>query len=451
MFSTYILAIPMVLVLLSLAFMPIIAPKLWRQVEIYFFIIISVLSIIADFTYIPTANKILSHSILHEYIPFIIMLFTLYTLSNGIHITVHSNPTTIANIIFLATGGVISSFIGTTGAAMLLIRPFIEFNQSRKVKQHLIIFFIIIVANIGGLLTPLGDPPLLLGYLHGVEFTWLLKHMFIYWFFYILLCLLIFYIVDKLILYKDQFTDESSYNISRIFKYLFILSNKRVENNKQTSGIKIKGVLNIVLILLTAIILFVNLDLSVNIFNINVSSIYIKDSILLLFSGISIKLRPKQSEKLDFTPFLEVVRTFLVIFIVLAPVLYLMEHNTDSIHKFLYSLGNEDKNISTAYFSLCALASSFLDNAPSYLLFFKMTGCTVQNLMTQNSPILVAISVSSVVMGSLTYIGNAPNMMVKNIATRNNIVMPSFIAYCGYACMIVLPISWLLMHILKFR
>ena len=433
LFSTLALITPMILVLLSLAILPLILPNFWNKYEIRLLSIISLLSFIFDLTYIPHANKLISHAILQDYLPFIIMLFTLYTLSNGISITIDAKPSTIGNIIFLVVGGALSSLIGTTGSAMLLIKPFLTFNKKRQVKQHLVIFFIIIIANIGGLLTPLGDPPLLLGYLNGIDFSWLLIHMYKYWFFYILLCLVIFYIIDTIILAKDENAREE------------------INNHDKAVSIKIDGILNIILLILTALILFVNLDLKITLGGLEVSSIYVKDSILLLSSGLSLRLRNKNIEEINFKPFIEVARTFLVIFIVLAPVLYLMQHNSNNIHNFLDSISNNGKNIPTAYFLLCSLASAFLDNAPSYLLFFKMSGCTAKELMTTSSQILTAISVSSVVMGSLSYIGNAPNMMVKNIAVNSKVKMPSFISYCLYSSLIIIPISYILIKIFNFH
>ncbi len=433
LFSTVALISPMILVLLSLAFLPLILPKFWEKYEIRLLSIFSILSFIFDLTYIQHANKLISHAIFQDYLPFIIMLFTLYTLSNGINITVDAKPSTFGNITFLIVGGALSSLIGTTGSAMLLIKPFLTFNKKRKVKQHLVIFFIIIIANIGGLLTPLGDPPLLLGYLNGIDFTWLLIHMYKYWLFYIVLCLAIFYVIDKIILSKDANAKEE------------------INNHDTSVSIKIDGILNIILLILTALILFINLDMKISIGGIEVSSIYTKDSILLIFSGLSLRLRHKGIEEINFKPFIEVARTFLVIFIVLAPVLYLMQHNTNSIHNFLDSISNNGKNIPTAYFLLCSFASAFLDNAPSYLLFFKMSGCTAKELMTTNAQILTAISVSSVVMGSLSYIGNAPNMMVKNIAVNGKVKMPSFVAYCLYSSVIIIPISYILIKIFNFH
>lgn len=428
MSEALLLITPMVLVLLSIALMPLLVPNFWHKAENIIFIGVVLFSVIADLVYIPTAKNILLNAIFHDYLPFIVMLFTLYVLSHGIHIKVNATPTTLANVVFLAIGSIISSFIGTTGAAMLLIRPFIAFNEVRTRKAHLLIFFIIMIANIGGLLTPLGDPPLLLGYLHGVDFTWLTTHMLKYWGGYIAICLTLLSIIDKLVL-----------------KYEHL----ETHTNSNEVKISVEGTTNIILLCFTAIILFINVDWDVKEYA--VPTIYVKDAILLVLTATSLWIQRKMHQHIEFAPFVEVVRTFFVIFIVLAPVLYLMENNINVIHKFLYSLSNEGKSLPLAYFTLCSMASAFLDNAPSYLLFFHMTGHEAAALMTQHSDILVAISVSSVVMGSMTYIGNAPNMMVRNIAQRRSVAMPSFVAYLGYACLIVLPASYILIRVFNFR
>lgn len=292
---------------------------------------------------------------------------------------------------------------------MLFLRPFLEMNKDRIYKSHLIIFFIFLVSNIGGLLTPLGDPPLLLGYLHGIDFFWELRNLYPYWLGYLAICLGILYIVDKIVLHKEN------------------LEHHLV---KRKFTIEIGGWLNVGLILATVIVLAIEIN------------IYIKDLILLSFCGVSFYRNRITNEKIDFSPFGEVARTFLVIFIVIAPVLFILNTNSDTIHKYIIDMSNGTDG-SSVYFWLCSLASSFLDNAPSYLLFFNMAGGNPQELMYVYPNVLTAISISSVVMGAMTYIGNAPNMMVKSIATKKGIQMPSFIGYMLWSCTIILPISYI--------
>lgn len=391
MISTEILLLtaPLVVVLLSLAFMPLLLPKTWSKIEFPIFAALASISICLTFYFITDSKKIFYHILIEDYVPFIIMLFTLYTLSHGIHISIKISPGTFQNIAFLGIASIFASVIGTTGASMLFLRPFIEMNKERKNKCHLIIFFIFLVANIGGLLTPLGDPPLLLGYLHGVKFSWFFSELFPFWFLYVFACLVLLFGTDKFMLKKE--------NIKL----------------QEKSEIKINGTLNIFLIISTALILFFDLD-----FELPIPNICIKNIILLLFCFISFwNSKKRKMAKIDFAPFAEVARTFFIIFIVIAPVLFLLEQNSDAIRNYIVKSSNGSDG-SKIYFWLCSLASSFLDNAPSYLLFFNMAGGNAYELMADYSNILKAISVSAVVMGSMTYIGNAPNMMIRSISER---------------------------------
>lgn len=424
-----ILSIPLVVVLLSLAFMPLIAPKFWHKNESIIFSILSAISIISVYSLISDANHLLKHVLIDDYLPFIIMLFTLYMLSHGIHIKLNAPSDTFSNIIFLGSCSLFSSLIGTTGASMLFLRPFLEMNKNRKHKSHLLIFFIFLVSNIGGLLTPLGDPPLLLGYLHGIDFLWEIKNLFFYWLFYIFMCFLIFYFLDTHFLKKEDGIN--------------LLNNYKI-------SIKIKGWSNIILILLTVFVLFFdfkNVNLKTYFCDCIVPGMCIKNIILLIFCLISYINGHNAKEKTDFGPFKEVAKTFLVIFIVIAPVLFILNQNSDAIHKYIIDI-SDGVDGSSVFFWLCALASSFLDNAPSYLLFFNMAGGNSQELMYVYPNILKAISISSVVMGSMTYIGNAPNMMVKSIADKKNIKMPSFIGYIIWSSIIILPISFIVSYII---
>lgn len=424
------LSAPLVIVLISLAVMPLIAPKFWSKNEGAVFAIVSAISVISLYSILPEANHIMKDALIDDYLPFIIMLFTLYTLSHGIHIKLKAEPSTISNIIFLACCSLFSSVIGTTGASMLFLRPFLEMNKDRHHKSHLIIFFIFLVSNIGGLLTPLGDPPLLLGYLHGVDFEWEINNILTYWLGYNLVCLIVLAVIDSIILKKE------SLDICK--------GNGRF-------SIEIKGMFNVVLILSTVFILFFDFeDLGIHIPSIcdcTVPHMCVKNAILLIFCGISLYKGKQSREKIDFSPFIEVARTFLVIFIVIAPVLFLLNLNSDAIHKYIIDMSNGSDG-SAIYFWLCSLASSFLDNAPSYLLFFNMAGGDAQELMYVYPNVLKAISISSVVMGSMTYIGNAPNMMVKSIAVKKGIKMPSFVGYMFWSSAIILPISFVISKIL---
>ncbi len=413
-----ILCLPLALVLLSLALMPLLATKFWHKNEVKALSITAVISICLSFILIENATSVLHDAVIEDYIPFIITLFTLYFLGHGIHIKLKSSSSSMANVSFLGVCSVFASLIGTTGASMLFLRSFLEMNRERKNKSHLVIFFIFLVSNIGGLLTPLGDPPLLIGYIHGVDFFWMSQNLFSSWFLYVAICLLLLFIIDKIILRKE---------ITKL-------------NDKKFS-VNITGWLNISLIIGAIVVLSANLKIDY--------SIFIKSFILLVFCGISyVNSKSKQQEKIDFTPFKEVAITFLVIFVVIAPVLFILSTHTKSIQELISNLSNGTHS-SVVYFWLCGLTSSFLDNAPSYLLFFNMAGGNANELMNVTPSILKAISISSVVMGAMTYIGNAPNMMVRSISKKHGINMPSFLGYMLWSCLVILPISFLMSFILQ--
>jgi Na+/H+ antiporter NhaD/arsenite permease-like protein len=425
-----ILSIPLVIVLFSVALMPLIAPKFWRKSEDITFLVISVFSIASVCTMLPEAGTVIKCALIDDYLPFIIMLFTLYVLGHGIHIRLKAPSSTLTNASFLACGSILASFIGTTGASMLLLRPFLAINKDRLSKVHLIIFFIFLIANIGGLLTPLGDPPLLLGYLSGVDFSWELRNITFYWLSYVIVCITIFSIVDKIMTQRA--------------------CHKSV---KHRVSIKVRGLPHIVLIVATVFILFFNFEHDFTlklpyICHCIVPHICLKNAILLGFCVISFCLQRKQRESVDLEAFKEVSKIFLVIFIVIAPVIFMLNQNSDLIHRYIVNTSNGTDG-APIYFWLCAAASSFLDNAPSYLLFFNMAGGDAGELMYTYPNILKAISISAVVMGSMTYIGNAPNIMVKSMAAKNGIQMPSFLGYMTWSCLVILPISFFVALALK--
>jgi Na+/H+ antiporter NhaD/arsenite permease-like protein len=264
-------------------------------------------------------------------------------------------------------------------------------------------------------MTPLGDPPLLIGHLKGIDFLWEIENLYPHWLMYMSLCLAALYFIDK----RKLATEGCSREYETI----------------EGRPIEISGMLNIFMILMTVAILFVD-----------VIDVLLRSILLTVICIISIINGKRSGRLLDLGPFREVAVTFLVIFIVITPVLYSLEVNSNAIHTKIAEWSNTIDE-STIYFMMCGLASSFLDNAPSYLLFFNMAGGNVQELMTTSSGILKAISVSAVVMGSMTYIGNAPNMMVTSIAQKAGVKMPSFIGYMGWSLAIILPISLVIMII----
>ena len=397
-FQLVFLVSPSIIVLLMLAFMPLFAAKFWHKYEKHTLFSIAVLSLIATFSILDCAPNIVYDALIVDYLPFIITLFTLFVLSSGIYIKISVTPTTKNNVIFLFCGSILSSCIGTTGASMLLLPAFLKMNESRINRKHLIVFFIFLIANIGGILTPLGDPPLLLGYLKGIDFTWFFKNLYSIWLFYVISCLVILCVMDVIITKNEIFIKQENY-------------------------FKINGFVNIILLLLAVIILFLQFN------------IVIKYIALLLLCCIAMF----RNNNIDYSTFCEVAITFLVIFIVIAPVIFLLNYYSNVIQNNIIAVMQTGIKRESLFFWLCSIASSFLDNAPSFLIFFNMAGANAESLMYTN--ILKAIATSAVVMGSMTYIGNAPNMMIKTYSNKHGINMPSFLGYMAYTILIILPLS----------
>jgi Na+/H+ antiporter NhaD/arsenite permease-like protein len=425
--------IPFVGILLSIAIFPLVAPEFWRkhftQISLFWAIILAIPFI---YFYKLTAAHEILHTYFLDYIPFIILLWSLYTISGGIHISGNFASTPIVNTIFLFIGSFLASAIGTTGASMLLIRPFIKTNQIRKHKAHQIIFFIFLVSNIGGSLTPLGDPPLFLGFLHGVPFFWTLK-LFPFFAFTTLLLLGLFYIID-LFYYKKE--------------------NTKQLKDKTQKNLELKGVYNFIFFLgvLFSIILFDSFDLGhFKIFEIKILNTSILRNITIVLMGIlSLKFTPKdirEAHNFDWFPIKEVAYLFFGIFTTMIPVLLILKAGNEGNLAFIINKIHAPYQ----YFWATGTISSFLDNAPTYLTFFNTVlgnlfthepeREAVNFLITNHAIYLKAISIGAVFMGANTYIGNAPNFMVKSIAESYNIKMPSFFGYMfKYSIPILIPI-----------
>jgi len=370
----------------------------------------------------------LSHAMLEEYIPFILLLFALFTISGGIVIRGNFVGTPGLNLLFLFIGTILASWMGTTGAAMLLIRPLIRANKWRKNKVHIMVFFIFLVANIGGSLTPLGDPPLFIGFLKGVKFFWTTEYMFMPMLFVSSILMILFYIVDN---------------------YYF----KKESDNKppiEPVNFSIEGKLNFILLfgVIASVLLSGMYDLGyTNFLHLKYQNI-LRDITLLILGIISYKitLRSLRDEN-GFTwfPIVEVAKLFAGIFITIIPVIAILKAGDKGILSGLLDMTTKADNITpneNMYFWLTGSLSSFLDNAPTYFVFFNSAGGenNVAILMNDMWKTLLAISSGSVFMGAMTYIGNAPNFMVRSIAEENKIKMPSFFGYMTWSVLILVPI-----------
>jgi len=430
--------IPFAGILLSIALLPIFTPRLWHG-HFGKIILLWTLAFLLPFTWqfglLPSA-QLLVHALLAEYLPFIILLLALYSISGGILVwgNLHGSPA--LNTGLLALGTLLASIMGTTGAAMLLIRPLLRANDNRKHRVHVVVFFIFLVANIGGGLTPLGDPPLFLGFLQGVDFFWTLQHMALPVLLMSLLLLVLFYGIDRYFYRKpDEILPKDPTPDSPLKLY-----------GKRNFWL-LAGVVGAVLLsgLWQPGLSFEVLGSKVELQNLT------RDLLLLALAALSLWLTPKPvraGNEFNWSPMLEVGKLFLGIFIAIAPAIAILRAGENGALAALVSLVLENGEPHNAlYFWLTGLLSSFLDNAPTYLVFFNLAGGEAAPLMQQLPATLLAISCGAVFMGAMSYIGNAPNFMVKAIAEQRGVAMPSFFGYMAWSCAILLPLfgllSWL--------
>ncbi len=435
--------VPFAGILLSIALMPLMAPKFWHH---HFGKVAAAwaLAFLLPFAAMfgPAAAGVsLVHVLLAEYLPFVILLTALFTVSGGIYIrgNLHGSPG--LNTAILAIGAVLASFMGTTGASMLLIRPLIRANDNRQHKAHVIVFFIFIVSNAGGSLTPLGDPPLFLGFLKGVEFFWTVKHIFPETLFLVGTLLAVFYALDWWYYHKRE-------------------EMLPVDPTPDTRAIGFDGARNFWLLgAVVALVLMSGVWKSPVSFNIAGTEVglpgLVRDFGLVVITVLSLKLTPASvhdDNQFGWGPMQEVAKLFAGIFLTIIPVIAMLKAGTEGPFGAIVKAvtrpdGTPDP---AAYFWATGALSSFLDNAPTYLVFFNTAGGDPATLMTTLAPTLAAISAGAVFMGANTYIGNAPNLMVKAIAEDRGIRMPSFFGYMAWSIGVLLPL-FVVMTFIWFR
>ena len=370
------------------------------------------------------------HAIPGEYVPFIMLLFSLYVISGGISITGDLRATPTVNTAFIAVGTAIASFIGTTGASMLLIRPLLETNRERKHRVHTVVFFIFLVSNIGGTLLPIGDPPLFLGYLRGVPFTWTLV-LWKEWLVLAGILLALYWLWDS-VMVKRETPEDIRHDV------------------QERRPLRLSGVVN--LVLLTGVVLAVAfLDPSKPIPGTDFHAFpFMRELVMLGLAGASLALTPsgiREANRFNYHAIVEVAALFVGIFITMQVPLAVLKANGAS-------LGLESPG---QFFWLTGLLSSFLDNAPTYLVFFQtaesLTTTPGEGILTLaggefiRQDLLVGISLGAVFMGANTYIGNGPNFMVKSIAEQGGVRMPSFFGYMLYSLLVLVP-CFVLVHLL---
>lgn len=422
--------IPFAGILLSIALFPLLASNFWHHhygKMALLWALAFLVPHLVQFGFLPTFDRLL-HVALLEYIPFIVLIGALYTISGGIYISGNLHGSPKVNTALLAIGALLASVVGTTGASMILIRPLLRANDDRGHNTHAVIFFIFLVSNIGGSLTPLGDPPLFLGFLKGVDFFWPLKAMWLPTLITCGLLLAIFYVVDSFIYLKE--------------------GHKRRDPSPD-SRIRISGEINILLlILLMGTVLATsqfNLgQLQILNFQVPLSGI-LRDCVLIVLAAASFLLCPsanREANRFSWEPVLEVAKLFAGIFITIIPAIAILSAGKHGAAAPLIDLlTNADQTPNnTMYFWLTGVLSSFLDNAPTYLIFFNSAGGNPLTLQELIPTTLLAISAGAVFMGANTYIGNAPNFMVKSIAERHGVKMPSFFGYMVWSGVYLLPV-----------
>ena len=435
--------VPFAGVLLSIALMPLLLPSFWHHHYG------KVMVAWAAAFLIPFAHTFgggaavagVVHALVAEYIPFIVLVGTLFVVAGGIFIrgNIHGSPA--VNVLILAIGAFLASFMGTTGASMLLIRPIIRANDNRKHAAHVIVFFIFIVSNAGGSLTPLGDPPLFLGFLKGVDFFWTVKHIFPETLFLLGSLLAIFYVIDSYFYRKEG-----------------VLPVDPTPDNTPSFGFE-GGVNFLFLAGVVALVLMSGLWKSGVAFSVAGADVtwaaLLRDAGLVVLALASLYMASQEArEKNQFTwgPIVEVAKLFAAIFLTIIPVIAMLRAGTNGAFASVVSAvtGPNGQPIDAMYFWASGLLSSFLDNAPTYLVFFNTAGGDPQVLMTTLATTLAAISAGSVFMGANTYIGNAPNLMVKAIAEDRGIKMPSFFGYMAWSGAVLLPL-FAIMTVIWFR
>ncbi len=435
-------AVPFAGLLLSIAVFPLVAPFVWHH---HFGKITAgwALAFLIPFAAafgVGTAGVGLVHALVAEYIPFIILLTALFTVAGGIFIRGNFHGSPGFNCGLMAIGAVLASFMGTTGASMLMIRPLIRANDNRRHNAHVVVFFIFIVSNAGGSLTPLGDPPLFLGFLKGVEFTWTLKVIFPETLFLVGALMAIFFLLDRWYYLREGV--------------------EKVDPTPDTPSFGLEGKINF--LFLAAIVAMVLLSgtwkpgITFDVAGTPVGlEQLVRDVALLVITGLSLHFTPRRArEQNEFSwgPMLEVAKLFAGIFITIAPVLAMLKAGSAGAFAPVVNLvtAPDGQPIPAMYFWASGLLSSFLDNAPTYLVFFNLAGGDPQVMMTTLAPVLAAISAGSVFMGANSYIGNAPNLMVKAIAEERGVKMPSFFGYMAWSVAVLIPL-FVVMTLIWFR
>lgn len=415
--------IPFAVMLLSIAVMPLVAAEWWEKNTHKLWVAIALSIPASAYMIFNSMGEKIMHQITMDYLPFIILLGALFIVTGGIQIEGNFQARPRTNIAILAIGYLLASLIGTTGAAMLLIHPLLRVNHHRKYKTHTVLFFIALVANCGGILTPLGDPPLFLLYLRGAEFSWFMN-LLPEWFMVGFMLLAIYYLLERYYYYEKGLTADLMADL------------------RERTTLHLKGKFNIVLLLcIIASVLFLNPAHFPKMEAEDAPLVlkFLREITLVAIAVISLLTTSKQIRRdnhFKWAPITEVAVIFIGIFITMTPALEFLSQNAAQLGitkpwQFFYSSG---------------ALSAFLDNSPTAVAFHTVAQAlpveaSANNIAGVNALILKAISLGSVFFGAMTYIGNGPNFMVKAIAEQEGVKMPDFFGYMWrFSLIILLPV-----------
>ncbi len=429
-------ALPFAGILLSIATGPLLFAKLWHAHYGKIAALWALLTLAPIAVAFGPASALAAfvHAVLAEYMSFIVLLFALYVAAGGILITGTLRGTPLTNAGILLIGTAMASLVGTTGAAMILVRPLIRANAARKNNVHVVVFFIFLVANIGGALSPLGDPPLFVGFLRGVDFFWTTTHLAYQTALVAALVLAIFVALD-----------------------VWFARGEAKAAPATSQPLRLRGLINLPLIagVIGAILVSATWKPGIK-FDVYGTPVALqnlaRDGTLIVIALASLWLTPEEHRKAnDFTwePIAEVAKLFAGIFVCIIPVLAMLEAGHDGPFAWLLKAvtAHDGSPHEVAYFWLTGLLSAFLDNAPTYLVFFQLASGDAAALMGKLSATLAAISMGAVYMGALSYIGNAPNFMVAAIANERGVKMPSFFGYMLWSFAVLVPVLGLLTYV----
>ena len=428
--------VPFVCMLLSIALGPLVVPHFWHhnygKVALGWALAFLIpCGIVFGF---GNAFFLAADSILLEYLPFILLLFALFTVAGGIRLTGSLVGTPVVNTAILAVGTCLASLMGTTGAAMLLIRPLLRANAHRKYRVHQVVFFIFLVANIGGSLTPLGDPPLFLGFLKGVSFFWTAQYLFTKTLLSVAILLGVFFLLDTVLFKKEGSPIPAE-----------------AAGSKEKLGFE--GKINFIFLLCIVVNTLMSAQwkgATVHVFDVPMEmQNIVRDCLYVVIAAASWFTTSRESRELNgfsWEPIAEVAKLFIGIFLSMIPAIAILRAGTDGALGAVVGATQTATGdpINAMFFWMTGILSSFLDNAPTYLVFFNTAGGVAETLMTTGAATLAAISAGAVFMGAVTYIGNAPNFMVKAIAEQQGVKMPSFFGYMAWSVGFLYPVFALL-------